>query len=149
MKLKEINKILLTKEDMVNKDKLDKRLDEMLGKIEEYKSKIMKEYAEKEDVNTFKTLYNSTDRYNELIRIYKRYDKCIEALLFGLSASFTGIFSFINSPLIGQLEPTAIISIVTIFGLISTYTGFKHLLIRRNIKKNFKELGIKLNENYM
>jgi hypothetical protein len=144
MKLKEIDKMLLTKEDMANRDKLDKRLDEMLEKVEEYKSKIMKEYAEKEDVNAFKTLHNSTDKYNKLIRTYNSYDKCNEAIILGIVCGFMGMFTLLNSPLIGELKPTLIMISVTIFGVVFSINGFKQKLIKSKIKKNFKELGIEL-----
>jgi hypothetical protein len=144
MKLKELNKMLLAKEDMDYKNKLEKQVDEMFEKVKEYKKKLMDENIASQDKNTLERLYKSSDKYNELIRTYNNCEECIPKIVIGFMFSLAGIFVLFESPMIGEWQ-IMLSTIVAIFGgLYFLVTGIKQCIIKSKIKKNFKELGIEL-----
>lgn len=142
MKLKQINKMLLTKEDIDNKNKLEKQVDEIFEKVKEYKKKLMDENVKNQDKNTLERLYKSSDKYNELIRTYKNCESCVEKIFCGFMFSLAGMFVLFESPIINEWQIMLSTIIAIVGGLYFLVTGVKQYIIRRKIKKNFKDLGL-------
>jgi hypothetical protein len=144
VKLNEIDKILLTKEDIKNKINLDELRDTITKKVEEYEDNLEDEFTKAYGEDNIKTLYNSTDKFNKLIRIYNSCESRIEKIVVGFMFSLAGMFVLFESPMINDWQVILMTMIAIVGGLYLLVTGINQYITRRKIKKNFKEVGIRI-----
>lgn len=143
-----IENFLLTEQDIRNielKERIDRQID---TKIQIEYINLRNQQSEKYNIN-YEDLSTSESNKYGLKRLYNNHNRVFECLFFG-GLSLAGITLTLLSKICNGFEiqnmPIFIIWIIS--SIIAVIYGFKCLTLRRKIKKNFKELGLKIRNEF-
>lgn len=139
-----VDEMLITEQDVENvetKNNIDSYILEQLNKE---KVTLITKKCNERDVNYYE-LIDSENKIYKLKREYDKHDKNFECLFFGLISIFGIINAILSSIYCGFVIQNAWILVA--WGIVSVllvYLGIKGIIVRHKIKKNYKELNLKL-----